>query len=139
MRTRKMKYSSQFFTPYLRAGDLPPEGASLTIAEVALEKMGFPREEKLVVSFDEMDKRLVLNKTNAMTLARAFGDDTQASVGQVVDLVVVPSSFDGKPIDVIRIEIPAVQPRSARSRDPERASHLQAAPAVGEPDDDIPF
>jgi hypothetical protein len=136
-----MKYSSRYSSPYLKAADLlPRQRTRVTITEIAEEEMGSPRQRKFVAYFGELDKGLVLNVTNGKTLATAFGDDTQNSIGKVIDLVIKPGSFEGRDIDVIRVEVPADQPRP-RPSDAELNRRLDAAAASdhGTADDDIPF
>jgi hypothetical protein len=58
------------------------------------------------VYFAELSKALVLNVTNAKTLARAFGEHTDDWTGKVVDLMVREVEFSGKIVPAIRIAIP---------------------------------
>jgi hypothetical protein len=130
-----MKYSKYFPSPYLKASDLDTERQRVTITKVEEESMGYPRERKLVVHFEELEQRLVLGQGNARTLRNDFGDDTEASVGKEVDLVVKSSVVDGKPIEFILIEIPAEQPQSP----PAAGTDHAAASAIQSDDDSIPF
>jgi hypothetical protein len=135
----EMKLSTKFSSPYLKAVDIPRRRLRVTIVEFVDEWMGSPRECKTVLYFEGTDKGLVLNKTNAATLQKAFGDDTDAMIGRVVDLVVKPGSFQGEDIDVVRIEVPAEQP-PPRPGDAELNRRLdEAAPSAHPGDDDIPF
>jgi hypothetical protein len=134
-----MKISTKFASPYLKPIDIPKRHLRVTIAEFVDEWMGNPRECKTVIYFTGTDKGLVLNKTNATTLQKAFGDDTDAMIGKVVDLIVKPGSFGDLPIDVVRLEIPADQPL-AQPSDTELNRRLDEAAATEQPkDDDIPF
>jgi hypothetical protein len=55
----------------------------------------------------------------------------------VVDLVVLPGFFEDKPIEVVRIQIPATEPEPTREADAD-PDHLEPGPGADEPDDDIP-
>jgi hypothetical protein len=135
-----MKYSSRYTTRYLKADDLlPTRRRRVTITEVAEEEMGVQRERKFVVYFEEVGKGLVLNKTNSATLARRFGDDTKDSIGKVIDLVIKPGSFEGKDIEVIRVEVPDDQPPPPRDPAGPRRGDATAAGGRRSNDDDIPF
>ena len=113
-----MKLSAKFSSPYLKAVDIPRRRLRVTIGEFVDEWMGNPRECKTVVYFEGIDRGMVLNKTNAETLQEAFGDETDAMRGRVIDLVVKPGSFQGEDIDVVRIEVPAEQPAPRRRATP---------------------
>src|SRR5262249_40168017 len=127
-------------SPYLKADDISKRRLRVTIVEFVDEWMGNPRECKTVVYFKDIDKGLVLNKTNASVLAKAFGDDTDTMVGRVIDLVVKPGSFQGQDTDGVRIEVPGDQP-PPRPSDAELNRRLDEAAANdhGTADDDIPF
>jgi hypothetical protein len=119
-----------FSSPYLKPQDIPHGRLPGAIAEFAEEEMNVPRQRKLVMYFRGIEKGLVLNKTNATTLQKAFGDDTDAMIGRVIELVVKPDSFKGEDILTIRIEVPTDQP-------PPPPSDVAAKRPII--DDDIPF
>ena len=66
-----------------------------TISGVLMEQVG--EGQKPVCYFKGGDKGLVLNKTNGIVMADAFGDDTDDWVGKVIELRVEPTMFKGKP------------------------------------------
>ena len=51
---------------------------------------------KLVLEFEGGDLRIALNKTNAMTLIKAFGDDYNEWVGKKVIITTAPVEFNGE-------------------------------------------
>ena len=85
----------------LNAANLKTGPATLTVASAA-EKL-IKGEKKLVLGFKERKEQLICNVTNARTLSERYGDDTDAWVGQSVQLVVVPVSYQGKSMPGIRI------------------------------------
>jgi hypothetical protein len=95
---------------YLRAlEDVPEDGLRDTITDlerVEMKTKTGATELKWVLFFAQLEKGLVLNITNARTLARAFGDDTDGWTGKVIDLVVREVEFSGKIVPAIRISIP---------------------------------
>jgi hypothetical protein len=59
--------------------------------------------QKIVAAFKEIPDVLVLNKTNALILAEAFGDDTDAWVGKQITLVPTKRTFQGTLVDAIEV------------------------------------
>jgi hypothetical protein len=90
------------------------------IAGIKREDVG--GEQKVVLSFANGEKSLILNKTNARAIAKTLGDETRAWAGK--DIVLVPTQVDfrGDLVDAIRV-------RSARQQKPQ-------APTPDEPFDD---
>lgn len=78
-------YGSKYFS----AADLHGEVIRRKIGKVEIaelkEKDGSTKR-KFIVSFFNMDKPLVLNKTNAQKLAASLGKDTTKWVGVMVEL-----------------------------------------------------
>ena len=56
-----------------------------TIKGVTIEE--FNNEQKVVVEFVELDKRLICNLTQTKTLANLFGANTDTWIGQKVNLL----------------------------------------------------
>lgn len=130
-----MKISSAFPSEYLRASDLMGREVNATIKNVVLEEVGREREERPVLYFRGKEKGLVLNKTNANTIAALFGDDTDDWVGGEVTLFEAQVEYQGKMTPSIRVK---------RAGAPKAAAKREMPPAVTSPpaadlDDDIPF
>jgi hypothetical protein len=90
------KYPSKFLkTTDIEAGEV------VTIKDVKVEEVGQDREEKPTISFREHAKRAVLNKTNATTLAKDFGDDETKWGGKKVILTSEKVRFAGKITDSV--------------------------------------
>jgi hypothetical protein len=81
-------YKTYSDSQYLKKEDFP-EPESLTIVEVREEKVTAPGKEpkpKVVLYFDEVDKGLVLNRTNGDELFEMTGhEDPEQWVGQCVE------------------------------------------------------
>src|SRR5262249_53705294 len=91
----------QFYSgKFLRAADLPKKRNRGTITGVRSERFeardGKPAETKLVVSFKQFGKPLVLNKTNYDTLEELFGSETDGWIGKTVALLQATVRMDGK-------------------------------------------
>jgi len=74
----------------------------LTIENVEVREL--QGRKKLVVSFDGMTVLLVLNRTNAMILAQAFGEETDNWKGKSIVLKKTKRSFRGKLVDAIEVQ-----------------------------------
>lgn len=131
-----MKFSDTFSGRFLKAADLPTGHRRVTIESIEQEPVGWPAEDKLVAYFKELQKGLILNKTNSDVLKDTFGDDTQLSVGQIVDLLVKNVEFNGKQVRAIRIGLPAAGPRPPAS-DPSQSEDGSAP--HGHTDGDMPY
>lgn len=108
-----MHIDTMFPAPYLRAAELQGQEPGLTISGVAIEKVA-QNEEKPVLHFQEGCKGLVLNKTNAKTLAAAYGPDTAGWGGRPVVLFVTQTQRpSGEPCEGIRLRVPVAAPPAA--------------------------
>jgi len=99
---------------FLRKEDVGP-GVLYTIREVHqanVAKEGAPEEMRWVMSFDEVDKPLVLNSTNGQILAQITGSpESDGWTGTKVVLYHDPNvSFGGKLVGGIRIRAPRKAP-----------------------------
>lgn len=92
-----MKISEMFPSKYIKADDLQGQRLLLTIMSVTIEEVG-EKEHKPVMRFVGKEKGLVLNKTNATSIAQIYGDDTMAWSGQRIELMAVPTTFNGKQV-----------------------------------------
>lgn len=98
------KPATEEFAPLLntaKVDELKLWGKSLTIKDVALRTL--KDADKIVVAFDSIDEVLVLNKTNAATLAATFGDDTDKWIGKKIQLAKVVRLYQQKPVPAIQV------------------------------------
>lgn len=102
-----MKISEQFAGSYFKAQDLP-QPRVLTIQDVTQAKMP-EGDTKPALRFVGEQQQLVLNKTNAYSLAEWFGDDTTAWTGRAVELYSTTTSFGGRMVPAIRVRLPHQQ------------------------------
>ena len=109
-----MKIDEVFPTKYLKASDLPEEGAQpLTIKKIAMEEIGKNKESKLVIYFEELEKAFVCNKTNAKTITKLTGsDDTDNWSGETINLYRAEVEFQGEMVESIRVKLKATRPQS---------------------------
>ena len=88
---------------YLKAIDLDYGTRVVTIDGGDWETVGDDR--KVVLRFSELDKGLVLNKTNADAIGAILNQPLiEQWVGQQVQLYVTKQNFKGQTYDVIRVQ-----------------------------------
>lgn len=100
------KLSSVFKSDYLKADEIPEEGMVLTITEVEIKEVGQGKDAdtKPVISFKEVEKALVANKTNCNTIAKLTGsDDTDDWVGHKIRLIAMEVQFKDELVNAIRV------------------------------------
>lgn len=109
-----------------------------TMANVALE--GQPKDERFCLHFEEVEKPLILNSTNALIMSAIFGSqETDDWIGQRVVLYSDPNiSYQGKLVGGIRARAPRGQAAvKAAMAAPKPAPTPTPEPQPG--DSDIPF
>ncbi len=112
-----MNIQGAFPSKYLSANaDIPEEGdLVLTIKHVEIETVGQGAKaaEKPVLYFNEVGKGLVLNKTNAGTIGKLYGAETDAWTGKPVALFSTEVPFEGKQVLAIRVRVKAPKAAAA--------------------------
>lgn len=102
---------------YLGAPDLHGKDAALTMRRIVVEGLKTERgeEKKPVLYFEETkakaekagtpdkEKRLVLNKTNALMIASMHGHEVDNWKGKRITLYATKASAFGKTVDCIRV------------------------------------
>lgn len=113
-----MKWSE--FEKYLKPEHLAGRRTTVTISRIAIEET-HPRpgktEKAPVAYFEGKSKGLILSQTNQRTLARLFGDDIQACIGQSITLECVAVQVGRETRRPIRIKpvITAVTPQKTEA------------------------
>jgi len=119
-----MHYKILFPSLYLGAHDLGGKDATLTIRKVVVEELRTERgsEKKPVLFFEETktkaekagtpEKRLVLNRTNAKSIAEIHGPEVNDWAGKQITLFATKVDAFGKSVDALRVrpdvvEVPA--------------------------------
>jgi hypothetical protein len=104
-----------FPSNYLDASDFTPEGETLAISHVQLEKMTDTNTnkevEKPVVYLTGKEKGLVLNVTNAKTIAAVTGTtDPEQWPGKEIVAYQTTTMFGRKEVDCVRMRDPNATP-----------------------------
>ena len=86
----------------------------LTLSGVTAEAIGEDEKLKPVLSFKEIDKRLVLNKTNRTVLVEALGNDMTRWPNHRVAVFPMMVQFKDKMVQAVRLRMPG--PKGGGSR-----------------------
>lgn len=123
------------FGSYLKTEDLQGKACRLVIEAITTEEIDgdHGKEKKLVARFTGKDKGLILNRTNADSLAEISGsEDTDDWAGVTIGLYPDTTKFGGKTVACMRIRSPqATTPRQAQPPPPSIPE--------SELDDSVPF
>ena len=142
-----MNYQKFFPSKYINAADLDgQEDVLVTVRALGEEEIQNPEggtEQKPVLRFENAAKGLILNRTNADTIAGLYGADIEHWTGKQILLFVEKGVHAfGKKWDVIRIRDRIPPDSSANQTD------IPALPSAREPvttdasslsEDDLPF
>ena len=122
---------------YLTAADIKnPRTAKIERVEhTEFSRAGEPVRKKAVVHFMGAKKPMVLNKTNAFTIASAFSKDFNAWIGKQVRIQAEMVNFAGKSTQGLRVYpiAPGTEPA------PEPAPVKAPAPVSDDLNDEIPW
>lgn len=101
---------------------------------VNFAKDGEKDEFKIVLTFVDTEKSVVVNKTNAGLLGARYGADYEKWVGKTVIVTGSPKKFNGSTVPGIDLSAPLVP-------DAEQAADYAAGAAAGgaDADPDVPF
>lgn len=95
---------------WLHGSDLPNGQPVQASIKAAYEHSFDDGTVKPVVEFYEMREKLALNKTQTRALIELFGANAGGWVGQTVEMLAVPSNFQGKPTIAIKRGAPQGAP-----------------------------
>lgn len=116
-------YRLMFPTDYVAAPELQGRDVAVTIKSVSIDEMPLAgttkKEKRPIVQFEETPKKLVLNKTNAKTLAKLLGVQTMEWIGRRVTLYPTTTKFGPETVDCIRVrdKLPPAKSKSSTKQD----------------------
>ncbi len=127
-----MKVKKMYASNYLSAADIEDENLTLTVEEVREEEVGQQRDLRPVVYFKEVDKGLVLNKTNMNTICDVLkSDESNDWVGQRITLYTAEIEFQGRMVEGIRVKLRAPKAASAGQQVPAQTVRGQRPASRG--------
>jgi len=89
---------------WLKAADIGEKRVKVQIASIEAAQIKEGKPKKLVLEFSELQKKLVLNKTNAGKLMDAWGRETNGWIGKVVELYTALTTFQGAEVLALRLK-----------------------------------
>ncbi len=99
-----------FPSKYLSAADLAGQDHQVVIARVERDKIG--DETKYILHFQNTQKGLVLNKTNAKAIASQHGGELEQWVGKMITIGTAWVDYRGDTVEAIRVR-PVAAPVAA--------------------------
>ncbi len=87
------KFDDVYGGRWLKAGDLDGKSHALQIEAAEWQEVGKEREEKIVLGFIGRGKQLILNATNARTLADTWGKCESLWAGRWLEVSAVETAF----------------------------------------------
>ena len=130
-----------FPTQFLASEEFLDKDVTLTIRDVKIDNLRMAdggAEDKPVLMFKKTDKKLVLNKTNATTIAKLHGSEARGWVGKTITLFPTECQAFGKTVSCIRVrpKTPAAKPTPA----PDPGEEVAPEPVlnVSAGDSDVP-
>lgn len=137
-----MNYELLFPSLYLKAAELQGKDVTVTIEKVQLEELtmrGGLKKKKGVIYLRGKEKMIVLNRTNAETIVKLYGPDTNGWIGKRITIYADRVTFGRETVDAIRVR-PKV-PADKNAGNGQRQKPPQAPPPTQEqapaPADDI--
>ena len=125
-----MKVSDVYGGQYLKAIMIGENRYRFEIKKVVEELVGQEEDRKIVLYFTATEKGLVLNATNANTLAAAYGDDTNSWAGKVLTLFTEWTEYGGNRMKGLRV---SCEPAAHDEPAPARAGPVTTNPVQGTP------
>jgi hypothetical protein len=116
---------------YMKATDLNGQDIQVVISSITMEQMG-DGEQKPIVYFQNMEKGVVLNKTNATNIAGQYGPETDNWIGRPVTLYSTWVDFQGRSVEAIRIRGASQQAQQAVQPSPPFQATQQAPGLEGQ-------
>jgi hypothetical protein len=93
---------------WLKCEDLSGKEHKVAISGIEVKKVEQDDKKlnKLELAFTGQQKALLLNKTNASVVAKAYGDDYTTWLGKEIIMYPTVTDFGGKTVDCIRLRVP---------------------------------
>ncbi len=88
---------------WLKADDLKKKAIRVIISDAKIEKVG--EDDRIVLSFKDKEKKLVLNKTNADVVADVYGDEELAWIDHEIIMYPTVCEYKGDSVACIRVRI----------------------------------
>lgn len=138
-----MNINEAFPSDYLKASDLGNKTVTVAIESVDLVDIGQGRdkEQKILVRFTGKQKGLICNKTNATTIGKLYGPETDGWIGQRITLQAREVEFGGEMVWAIRVSLQKPGQMTGQIQPKPTPPTAPTAPQLSEPEGDpeVPF
>ena len=122
MASEKRKLMSELApSPHLEAADFEGDTV-LTIKGWQRNEVGPEKVMKGVIYFQEVDRGLVVNKTNRVILAHLFGRYVDDMIGKPITIYPTECQFQGKLVPCLRIRTDHPKPGSVEIHHEQKAA-----------------
>lgn len=122
MATEKRRLMTELApSPHLEAADLEGDTV-LTIKGWEKHPVGPEEQIKGVIYFEEVERGLVVNKTNRVILQHLFGRYIDEIIGKQVTIYPTETQFQGKLVPCIRIKTTAPAPADVKLHEQKQKS-----------------
>lgn len=135
-----MKLNDAYPSKFLAAEDLGGRPVTVTIASAEVKDIGqgADKDRKIVLGFSGKSKSLVCNKTNAKTIAKLYGDETDDWLGKQITIAPREVEFQGDMVWAIRVSLQ--KPTNNATTGPQPLPPPDRSPSRAPVDEtDIPF
>ncbi len=96
-----------FPSNYICAEDLKGRDVTVTIESVGIDDLPIQgsakKKRSFLIGFKGKTKKLVCNKTNAVSIADIHGQEAKAWIGKQITIYPTTTKFKGKPTPCIRV------------------------------------
>ena len=118
-----MKLHEAYPSVFLKAEDITDREVTYIIDSVDLEEFGQGRdkEKKQILTLDGEEKRLILNRTNAKTIGKLHGEETDTWPGKTIILTTREIEYQGNVAPAIRVSGRVPQPKPPENTGRARA------------------
>lgn len=120
---QKVKLHDELMFPnqFLSAVEFKGRDVTLTIKSISksdLQLKGGGKQRKPVITFEETDKKLVLNVTNSDSIAQLYGFQAADWVGKRITLFPTTATFGRDTVDAIRVREVVPPPKGQKPQSP---------------------
>lgn len=99
-----MNIREMFPSKWLRVDDLKGKSHVVVIARITEQSVGERQEKKWVIWFEKHTKGLVLNKGNALAIARQHGEESNDWIGKPITIFPGKALFQGKWVASVKVD-----------------------------------
>jgi hypothetical protein len=134
-----MNINDAYPSNYLRASDLKGRNIPVVVDRIEQEKVG--NDTKMVLYFQNKQKGMILNKTNANNIAALYSPETDAWAGRQLVIFEAMVDFKGQTVPALRVRGPQPKDKPNGNAAQTATQHVPLAQSYppNDMDEAIPF